>query len=98
MSTPFYVINTNNADLNRVQAHARVALDPLTRDLLANRIELSASVTTSNTTIQHALGRVPSGWIIIDKDADARVWRISLNRDTIVLKASAAVNIKLFLF
>jgi hypothetical protein len=98
MPTPFLTVASQDEELNRVQSNLRAALDPVSRDLLLNRLQLTADITTSDTTIQHSLGRVPAGWIVIDKNANADIWRVSLTNTTIVLRASASVKAKIFIF
>ena len=98
MPTPFLTVASQDEELNRVQSNIRASLDPVSRDLLLNRLQLTADIGTSDTSIQHALGRVPAGWIVIDKNANADIWRVSLTNTTIVLRASAPVKAKIFIF
>lgn len=57
-------------------------------------------VQLSGTTVKvpHQLGRVPVGWLVTDKNAQADVWRdisVTSTGDTIPLKASATVTVTL---
>lgn len=57
-------------------------------------------VQLGGTTVRvpHQLGRVPVGWQVTDKNAQADIWRdasIPSTGDTIPLKASATVTVTL---
>ena len=58
----------------------------------------TATITTSTATINHGLGSTPLGWLILDQDADANVWKVSSDEKSIVLDSSATVNIKIWIF
>jgi len=94
----FRKIYTQDDELNRVQDSAKATFDSFSREPLINKIELSGTIATGGTTLQHALGKVPAGFLIVDKDANADVWRTDWTKTSITLKASAAVGVKLFLF
>jgi hypothetical protein len=58
----------------------------------------SVTVQASTVTINHGLGAVPLGWLILDKDANADIWRVSWDEKTIVLDSNITVNIKIWIF
>ena len=59
----------------------------------------TASLDVSGTRVSHNLGRPPDGWVVIDNDADARVWRSGeMDSSSITLSASAAANVRLWIF
>ena len=97
--TPFRKLYlTNNPDLNRVQDNVGDVLLSLSNDVLLTRTPITATITTSTLTISHNLGKVPNGWFIFDKNADANVWRTAWDKNTITLDSSATVTIKFYLF
>jgi|ERR1700759_2067623 len=56
----------------------------------------SIALGTTTVAVAHQLGKKPVGWQIIDKNAQADVWRDSTQtttNDTIPLKASATVTV-----
>jgi hypothetical protein len=57
---------------------------------------------TTNTVINHKLGRRIKGWVVTDQDAAATIYRVTVSgEDTakqITLYASAAVTIDLWVF
>lgn len=58
-------------------------------------------VGTSATNIAHGLGRPPIGWVIIDKNANATVWKPSASPQPstlLTLQASTQVTISLLIF
>ena len=66
---------------------------------LLDGLELDAEVTTTAAAFPHKLGRKPRGWIVTDKDADARIWRTeAFDAKTLTLRSSATVNVKVWVF
>lgn len=100
MTVPNYrkIYVPDDEHLNRVQDNIAPIFTALARDELLNRIPITALIGTGDTIIKHQLTRTPIGYLIISKDANADVWTISLARGEIVLKASAAVTVTMFLF
>lgn len=58
----------------------------------------TATITPSTVTINHGLGSVPLGWIVLDQDADANIWKTSSDDKTITFDSSATVTIKVWIF
>lgn len=56
------------------------------------------NIGTGDTLIAHLLGRLPRGWIVTDRDADARIWRIRADTRYLTLRASVSVNVALWVF
>lgn len=52
----------------------------------------SQEITTSNTTIEHALSRTINGFIVLTKNTDAIIYEVSRNKQSIVLKADKTVT------
>lgn len=63
--------------------------------VLVKNIVFSGSVTQ---TVNHGLGRTPSGFITVDRTADSRLYRVSWNDTTITLTATAAATFALWIF
>lgn len=59
---------------------------------------LTIAVSTTATAFNHGLQQAPQGWIIFDKDSDANVWKVTATDKTITFDASAASNIKVWVF
>lgn len=93
-------VEGKDRDLQRVQDAVQEAVgglagNPMLQGKLLTDIELDAS---DDEAVAHGLGRVPTGWQVIDQSADARVWRVSWDAKQIVLRASAAVTISIYVF
>ena len=59
----------------------------------------SVAISTSDTSVNHGLGVTPIGFIILDKNANATVWRSGTSTDKVLtLRASASVTINLWVF
>lgn len=54
---------------------------------------VDVAIATAGTVIPHTLNRVPVRWIVLDKNANAVIWRSAASTsNTITLKSSAAVT------
>lgn len=76
-------------------------LDPLLSEpLLQGRMILNVFLTSTGiTTINHGLGRLQQGWILIDVDQPAEVFRAQpFNDQTLILNTSANVTVSLYVF
>lgn len=95
-------INTPDADLNRLQTSIAQAYDGLV-DIPLNAGQLISEVLigTSPTLVSHKLNREWQGWIVVDRNANAQVWKSTSQpapSAAIALQASSAVTVKLFVF
>lgn len=84
---------------DRYQREARQAIKDLdasgTRRLTVKSVAL---VTGQANLVAHQLGRKPVGWLVIDKTAQADVWRdaaVATTQDKIALRCSANVTVDL---
>lgn len=67
--------------------------------LLNGHLLAAETITTSSTKINHRLSRPLRGWIVVRKNADARVWEPSTPDDRyLFLQASATVKVVLWVF
>lgn len=55
-------------------------------------------VTTSTVKVDHKLGRMPLGYIILKQNADARIWYTAINDIQITFDSSATVTIDVWVF
>ena len=55
----------------------------------------SATLSASATPIQHRIGAIPTGYVILYKSANEDVWCTGLDSSNITLTASGAVNVKI---
>jgi|SRR5690349_22837955 len=84
----------NDPSLRQVRTAIATLNEPGVRKVTVKSVALGA--TTMN--VPHQLGKTPVGWQVIDKNAQADVWRDpagTVTNDTIPLKASATVTVDL---
>ena len=91
-------VYTTDDTLNRIQDSIKQVVEPKINDIILNRVELTGTIVTSGTKISHNLGRVPTGWVVVDKTVNADVYRVSWNNETITLASTATTEIKLWVF
>lgn len=71
----------------------------LANALTAGSLIPNVVLTDGSTTFNHYLGRQMQGWIIVDQNAAASIWRSApLNGTTLTLTSSAAVTVSLWVF
>ena len=60
---------------------------------------LQVSLSATPLQIAHRLGRVPVGYLVVDRDADRNVWTSAAATDRfLTLVSSGSVTVKLFIF
>lgn len=105
-SSSFSPLNTSGQPggsqiLDRMLAAIKRALDLLANQSIGNQNLVSAFIAASpnDTVVSHGLGQMLQSWEIVDRDANAVVWRSPTANPTptltIILRASAAVNVVL---
>lgn len=99
----FKFIQAESAELNRVQDNLGTFLNQLDRRLLSGLIVEGVALKSANTVeVAHRLGRAYQGWIILDQDGSAIIWRdagsASDKTRFLPLKSSANVNVNIWVF
>ena len=61
-------------------------------------VSIETTIGTSNTVINHKLQKTPQGFLILSQNANAVIWQISSDDQTITLRASASVGVKIWVF
>ncbi len=99
--TPYRRVNDLDVKLDQVQDAVSDSLNSIApKQILAGHI-LNVNFSGAGAKlITHGLGRNIIGWIVIDKDAVADVYRTNKDnpKSFLNLTASAAVNLKLWVF
>ena len=95
---PLKKITVSDYNLQKIQGYSRDFSDQLLPNPFIVGVILDISLTTTATAFNHGLQQTPSGWIILDKDSNADVWRTDWDERTITLDASASTTIKLWVF
>lgn len=92
-------INTKDEVLNRIQAELASKLNPVLTCPILNGTLVQASLLASGAVnVNHGLGRVPQGWIVVGIDAQATVWSSGSTNKTLTLLTSADAGVTLWVF
>ena len=73
-------------------------IDQLMKNPFIKGNMIEVNVSTTATAFNHGLGVTPEGWIVVDRNADVRVWRTAWNDKTITLDASGSASIKVWVY
>ena len=84
--------------LDNLQDQLVTSLAALESDELSRRKIYTAALASGSNTIYHDLQRLPKGWLIVDRDSAATVYRTDWDAETLTLQASGVVNIRLYIF
>lgn len=79
------------------QRDTRQAIESLAAQVV-QKSTITVTLGTTTSLVSHQLGKKPTAWIVVDKTAQADVWRDTtqaMTNDKIPLKASAAVTVTL---
>jgi hypothetical protein len=72
-------------------------LRELQRPLLAYEL-VTTSVESGPNIVSHKLSRVPTGWVVVDKDNIVDMYRESWDSTKINIQADAAANVTFLIF
>lgn len=75
-------------------------LDPVLKNPMLSGVYVKDVVLASgDNVINHRLGRVPQGWLIVDINAAVQIYRnASFNELTLTLNSSGAATVALYVF
>lgn len=98
MSLPSF--NTDDRVLSMLQSQWATQIDPvLAQPLNKGLILKSVALISGVTVINHKLARTLQGYIIVDQNAAASIYRSAAKNDkTLTLTSSAAVTVDLLVF
>lgn len=99
----FKKLELQDREQTKLQDNVAEFLNQLPKTLLDGVIlENIALASASTALVAHKLGRSFQGWIVLDQDGSAIVWRDSAstadNAKFLPLKTSAGVNVKLWVY
>jgi hypothetical protein len=95
--------STSDPDTRRLQDATSDAFSQLqTANPILNGVFVEKVISTLDTEVSHGLQRTPMGFIVVNRDADANVWESATTngrpQDKLILKATASVNVTLYVF
>lgn len=69
-------------------------------EIVNGRLIEDINITTAGTTVNHGLGRIWSGWFVVDNTADVRVWSVPSadEKKYLMLDASGTATIAIWVF
>lgn len=86
-------------ELNKVQQNLQNALNPILKSAIVAGLQIdNVALSTSPTDVDHKLGRLPQGWLLVDRSSDATVWATAKNKSVLTLTASAATVVSLWVY
>lgn len=88
----------SDPEINRIQENALEKFNAYDSVPFINGNLLEIDVSTTATDFNHGLNRTPIGFLVIDKNANADIWKTGATRTTIQLDASASASIKVWVF
>ena len=99
----FTEIHTGDAKVDKLQTNIRTAISPLLSLPFADGVhKTDVELGTSDTLVNHGLGRNFVGYIVTKQNADTSVYVSTTSNDfpdtQIILKAGATVTVDLFCF
>ena len=86
--------------LNRLQDRVQDWATQLDKQEIVNGVLLKdVALTTSQTSIAHKLGRVPTGVILVRTPVQLDIWEpTAADKDFLYIQASAATTVNLWVF
>ena len=99
----FTTLYTDNAEVNRLQSHIKTTLNPLLQLPISDGVMLTdQDIGTTDTEINHGLGREYEGFIITRLNANSVIYEsATVNNDKnlyILLKGSATATADIYVF
>lgn len=99
MSLPIF--QTANKDLTLLQTNWATQLNPVLANTILQGLQINNIVLVANTplVVNHMLSRNMLGWIIVDQNAAASIYRTKpFNNQTITLEANANVTVNIWCY
>jgi hypothetical protein len=104
----FRKIRVKDKDLEQVQSNISNTIAPVLKSLIVDGVLVKDIVLASGVNrVNHTLGRPPEGWIIVDRNSAATVFKTVpvagtantiTDSSTISLTASGAVTVSIWFF
>lgn len=98
MLPQFRHIKTADKDLSTVQSNVGQILNKVVKVSILDGTQIEADLASGANIINHGLGRTPQGWIVVDRDSAATVYRTAWDSATLSLTASATVTVQLWVY
>lgn len=98
--TPFTRTQSKDSFAHRTQQNVLKMITSLFNQvpIINGRLMEDINITTTATAYEHKLGRVPIGWIVLDRGANVTVWRTAWDDKTITLDSTGFTTIRVWIF
>jgi hypothetical protein len=70
----------------------------LSKNVVYTSTTITVPVTSTPTIFFHTLKNTPQGFLVIDRNADVRVWRTAWDAQSITLQANTSATVTILLF
>jgi len=99
----FRKVTSGDRNISQLQSNVDQAVsDVIKAPILNGRLVDDVKLTSAPTRIEHKLGRKPSGYIIVKRNADAQVYDSLANEESptlfLPLISSADVTVSIWIF
>ena len=91
-------VHVRRKELQDVDEAAREAIDNLRKVPILGGAPVTADLALGSNMVAHGLRKTPTGWIVIDRDSAATVYRTAWDKTHLTLQVSAAVTVKMWVF
>lgn len=101
MFKAFRKIRVKDAELEAVQTNISQVITPVLKSPIVDGTLVSVSLVNGDNRVSHGLGRVPEGWIIVDRSTAATVYRDPAkitDSTTMTLTASGTITTTIWFF
>lgn len=101
MLKAFRKIRVKDAELEAVQTNIAQSIVPLLRSPIVDGNLVKAALVSGDNRVSHGLGRVPEGWIIVDRSMAATIYRDPdkiTDSSTMTLTASGTILTTIWFF
>jgi hypothetical protein len=95
----FKTINSKNWELSQIQGNTGTILDILTQIPFLDGVMLKSQVIdTTDTVLNHGLGRAPLGFVIMGKNGLGDIYQTASSQFSLTLKSSVQVTANVWVY
>lgn len=99
MPQPFQKVQSKSQEIQQLQSNVQRAIEPLLKCLLTDGVLVQdVSLSSSPTKVSHNLQRKINGWLVVDINANEKIWKTTSDERFITLTASGSVTCSLWIF
>lgn len=100
MKIKFEKVFTDDYTISRFQTNVATVFEKIGISPFVSGSIVDATIGTSDTQVEHKLGRAYQGWLLVDKQGPGDVYSQPATDATreVTLKSTAIVKVKLYIF